>query len=261
MIDLSAQPFKLSNINEILLVNSFRQEIPTSIQNIRHHLLLYKLSGHVIFHINGEDMDFSPGTVCYFPPGTSYNFDRLKKGEAIHLGFETSEPTTIRAFSAKFRTCEQLGLQFQKIVSLSRSSIQSFDYRIMAETYQLLDMIVRAARSNPLSHQKQDSINAIASYLQEHLSEPDLHLSAVASQFGMSVSSFRSQFSQIFGIPPIRYLTILRLNTAKSLLINSDYSTAQIASMSGFNDQFYFSRCFKENLGISPTEYRKKHLY
>ncbi len=261
MIDLATQPFKISNIHEIIHANSFRQDIPTAVRNIKHHLLMYKISGHLIFHVNGKDMDFSPGSVCYFPPGTSYNFDRLEKGEAIHFGFDTIEPTTTRAFSEKFRTSEQIGLQFYKIDSLSHSSVQSFDYRIMAEIYKLLDMIDSAIRSNPLSHQKQNVINAIASYLQEHLSEPDLLLSAVAFRFGMSVSSLRSQFAQIYGIPPIRYLTILRLNTAKSLLITSDDSIAQIAYMSGFNDQFYFSRCFKENLGISPTEYRKKHLY
>jgi len=261
MLDLTSNHFKISKISEILLMNSYRQEIATTLENSRRHLLIYKISGHVVFHIDGEDMDFSPGTICYFPPGTSYNFDRLERGEAIHIGFETFEPMDILAFSAKFRASDQIGLQFQKIVSLGQASIHSFDYRIMAEMYQLLDMIEKAARANPLSHQKQDSIHAAAEYLKEHLSDTELKLSDVAAIHGMSVSSFRSQFSQIYGIPPIRFLTILRLNTAKTLLVNSEKSTAQIAGECGFNDQFYFSRCFKENLGVSPTEYRKKHFY
>ena len=58
MIDLATQPFKISNIHEIIHANSFRQDIPTVVRNIKHHLLMYKISGHLIFHVNGKDMDF-----------------------------------------------------------------------------------------------------------------------------------------------------------------------------------------------------------
>ena len=57
---------------------------------------------------------------------------------------------------------------------------------------------------------------------------------------------------------PLEYLTQIRIEQAKSYLINSNiYSISEIADMCGFSDQYYFSRVFKKTVGVSPRDYKK----
>ena len=95
--------------------------------------------------------------------------------------------------------------------------------------------------------------------MREHYADADLNLSGMAMRNGMSVSTLRRYFNLVYGMPPVRFLTILRLNAAKSMLSATEKSVGEIAALSGFNDQFYFSKCFKENCGVAPTEYRKNN--
>ena len=70
------------------------------------------------------------------------------------------------------------------------------------------------------------------------------------------MSSMREAFLKIFGMPPVKYLTALRLAEAKKLLNESDLNIERVAQRCGFADQFYFSRVFKQNCGVSPSKFR-----
>ena len=68
-------------------------------------------------------------------------------------------------------------------------------------------------------------------------------------------------FSKIFkedtGENFIEYLTNIRIEKAKELLSGSDYSMKEICAMVGYSDPNYFSRTFKKNVGVTPTEYKE----
>lgn len=67
-------------------------------------------------------------------------------------------------------------------------------------------------------------------------------------------------FTKNLGMSPISYLIRRRLQIGSDLLIQTDHSIAQIASSTGFSSQSYFSQVFKKSTGLSPNQYRKKHL-
>ena len=56
---------------------------------------------------------------------------------------------------------------------------------------------------------------------------------------------------------PTTYIKINRLNKAVNLLSTNNYSVSEVASLCGFNEPNYFTRCFKAHFGKSPTEYKK----
>jgi AraC-like DNA-binding protein len=64
-------------------------------------------------------------------------------------------------------------------------------------------------------------------------------------------------FRDYYKTSPMQYVISLRLSLAKELLQNSRLSLEMIAEQSGFSDQYYFSRCFKKHIGITPGQYRK----
>ena len=89
-------------------------------------------------------------------------------------------------------------------------------------------------------------------------SPPDLK--SLAGKCNMSVSTFQRLWNVSMGIPPARYALGLRLQEACRLLIESSDSISEIAHTCGFDDEFYFSRCFRRRFGNSPRTYRKEHL-
>jgi transcriptional regulator GlxA family with amidase domain len=66
-------------------------------------------------------------------------------------------------------------------------------------------------------------------------------------------------FKNEVGIPPKKYLSNLKINKAKELLAESDDPINLIASSVGFSDALSFSKFFRKELGISPSQYRKEH--
>ena len=260
MEGLSGKRFCVTDVREIALVSSFKQYIATDVRERPDYGLLYKVSGHVKYHIDGKVLDFSPGMVCYFPKGCSYRIERLERGEAIRIAFDLAEDPGIDAFTELYKNNAALAMQYSKLVSLSRATVQRFDYRIMAAMYELLDMLDIAARTRYVGTMCREQIQAAAEFLGENFADPQLSMTALAERVGMSASTFRSSFAKVYGMPPVRYLGLLRLNAAKSMLTATDRRMEEIAEAAGFSDQFYFSKYFKANCGVSPSEYRRRHV-
>jgi AraC-like DNA-binding protein len=64
-------------------------------------------------------------------------------------------------------------------------------------------------------------------------------------------------FKKNIGTSVHQYHLILRMEHAKKNLAAKDFSVAEVASMSGFDDPLYFSRIFKKITGMSPKEFQK----
>jgi two-component system response regulator YesN len=63
-------------------------------------------------------------------------------------------------------------------------------------------------------------------------------------------------FRTSLGTTPGRYLTDMRIRDAQSLLAHSSFSIKEISAMLGFEDQLYFSRVFRQKVGLSPKAFR-----
>ena len=73
------------------------------------------------------------------------------------------------------------------------------------------------------------------------------------------VAVIRTDFKEKFGISPKRYMVQLKINYACELLQLDHYSITQVADLCNFSDVCFFSRQFKEYMGISPTKFVKKY--
>jgi AraC-like DNA-binding protein len=77
---------------------------------------------------------------------------------------------------------------------------------------------------------------------------------------GLTPNSFCRAFKKATGFTPSRYLTRLRMNRAKQLLMMPELSLKEIATHVGFQDELYFSRVFKNVVGVSPTIFMKENM-
>jgi AraC-like DNA-binding protein len=79
---------------------------------------------------------------------------------------------------------------------------------------------------------------------------------SLAREVALSRSAFMDRFASLVGVPPIRYLTVWRLQTAKLSLRESSKTIRQLAHAVGYASEEAFSRAFKREFGVSPAYWR-----
>ena len=71
-------------------------------------------------------------------------------------------------------------------------------------------------------------------------------------------SNFAKVFRDAYGVSPKQYLTQLRMERARELILSNRYTVSQIAQMTGYGEIYHFSKAFKQENGVTPTEYNRK---
>ena len=117
--------------------------------------------------------------------------------------------------------------------------------QILANTYNNDE--TKNEQINPLLKQLLDVIK-------ENYTQPDFSFDDIAQALGMSKSTLSRRLKSLTDKSPVEILSEYRLNKAKQLLKDSTMTISEVAYSVGFNDPLYFSRKYKENFGITPSE-------
>lgn len=121
-----------------------------------------------------------------------------------------------------------------------------------------LDKIAEACRN--IAGKKQESSMSIVQMAKEYIKEnfaKDISLDEVSREVNISPYYFSKVFKEEAGINFIDYLTEIRMEQAKKLLQQKNLSMKEICVAVGYGDPNYFSRTFKKNVGVTPTEYKE----
>lgn len=96
-------------------------------------------------------------------------------------------------------------------------------------------------------------------YIAQHYREEVL-LEELAASADVSKSECLRCFHQSLNTTPYKYLMDYRLSKAMDLLLHTDRQISEIAVLTGFDQSSYFGKCFRDRLGCTPKEYRRKNL-
>ena len=103
------------------------------------------------------------------------------------------------------------------------------------------------------------TITGITRYLQEHLAE-EVSLSVLAEAFHLNPQYISQLFKSEIGVNFLTYLTSIRMEKAKKLLLSTSLSIAEVAEQSGYGDYRVFTKVFKKTEGATPSQYRRDFL-
>ena len=110
-----------------------------------------------------------------------------------------------------------------------------------------------------MASQINDKVTAkILKYVTENMSNPDLKIDDIAEAMGMSRSVLYAKIKQSGSMTPIDFVRHIRIMRASELLQQTDDTLASISFEVGFSDPKYFSKVFKKEMGIVPSEYRER---
>ena len=104
--------------------------------------------------------------------------------------------------------------------------------------------------------EEEDVITQAVRYMDEHFSDPEISMAAIAESFDLSTTRFSLSFKERMGMTPSDYLTLLRSERAKVLLENSEMTIRDIGVQVGYYDSGSFIRRFKQVTGVTPLQYR-----
>ena len=97
-------------------------------------------------------------------------------------------------------------------------------------------------------------------YIYEHL-HTRIKLDDLAEYVGVNPSYLSRQFKAVFGTSISSYIRRKKIETAQNMLLYSDFTLSQIASILAFPSQSYFTDVFRKETGITPNEYKKRNLF
>lgn len=107
--------------------------------------------------------------------------------------------------------------------------------------------------------QEERTITGITRYLQENLAD-EMSLSVLAQEFHLNPQYISQLFKNEIGVNFLSYLTNIRMEKAKKLLLSTSLSVAEVAEQSGYGDYRVFTKVFKKSEGITPSQYRRDFL-
>ncbi|WP_028544596.1 response regulator transcription factor [Paenibacillus taiwanensis] len=120
----------------------------------------------------------------------------------------------------------------------------------------------RAAYQETASHREDGSVLMVkvTDYINGHYQDPELTVSKVAALFHMNHTYLSKRMKQELGASFLEYVTELRLSKAKELLDHTMHNIkiGDLAIKVGYTNQYYFSRLFKNRIGMCPLEYKKQ---
>lgn len=102
-------------------------------------------------------------------------------------------------------------------------------------------------------------INKIVRFVQNHLAE-EISLSVLAEEFHFSTQYVSQLFKNEIGVNFLTYLTNIRMEKAKKLLLSTDLPIAEVSEQTGYGDYRVFTKVFKKSEGVTPTQYRRDFM-
>lgn len=252
--------FVITGIKRVILVG--KDEYPEQLTSFKHDLksneLIFNISGHSTVHFNGIELENLPETIRFLPKGPNKQYVVLRHewGECIDVFFDTDMPVSEDAFVKSVASNEKVGNLFKRIFAVWVSKEKGYYFESVSLLYRIFAELEKENRS-PKKHA--DKIVPAIELIHNEFLKRDISIEEIAAAANMCESYFQRLFKEKYGVSPKRYIIQLKINHACDLLRLERYTVTQVADLCNFSDVYFFSRQFKEYMGITPTQFVKKY--
>lgn len=232
----------------------------------RQFVFQYTVSGEGAIAINSHIYTLKPGqaflierpsNVHYFLPrgSTHWELKFVCFNAACHsvlknIMAEYGNILTISESSSVMKYWEEL-------YKISVDNEMDNFFEASAYSYKFMMHLHDTLRKSLCSHRSNNSVQTCMDIIHANY-RAQLTLNQLADLCNMSPSYLSKIFKETFQITPINYLIKYRIEIASNMLLHDNLRIEDIAVQTGFNNANYFSRMFKQIMGVSPKDYRKE---
>lgn len=214
------------------------------------------LSGNAIFKVSDKEYYLEPHILLELPQGFRAEIN-VKMDQNLTLGIMELQDTYISQVAIRQIPAPQTHLIRQLFffaIDLNGAAIPRKSAIHNALDHLVFETITSCgALVNPINPTIFYSIDDIS----KNYRKTDYDINVLIENSGYSANHFRKLFKSTTGTSPLSFLHLLRMDYAKALMRRNgqEMSLKEIASQSGFDDPYYFSRLFKKYEKKSPSEY------
>lgn len=101
-------------------------------------------------------------------------------------------------------------------------------------------------------------LSRILEFMEENMSNSELTVDQLVSVVGLGRTVFFNKLKGLLGMSPIEFIKETRIKRAAQLLDTGRFNVSEVSFQIGMNDARYFSKCFKQKYGMTPSEYKNK---
>ena len=105
-----------------------------------------------------------------------------------------------------------------------------------------------------------DFVKKVTQVIEAHFTDEQFTVEQLCKQVYMSHSQLHRKLEALTGCSPNKFIRMIRLNRATTLLQDPSLTISSIALECGYNDPGYFARVFKQEYGITPQEWRVRRV-
>ena len=221
-----------------------------------HGLALHEAGIKEYVFSDGRTVRVCGGEMIYLPEGSTYTVHVLEKGPCYAINFKLMQEIRAAPFAFRCKSQSEILAHFQNAERIFRMRKSDFEMRTMAELYHILYTLRRDWRTGYLPERKYELIRPAVEAIHAHFAERTLTVAELSALCGITPEYFRRIFSLRFGVSPCEYMAQLRIARSKELLASGLYRVGEVAALLGYGDISHFSREFKKNVGIPPSEYQ-----
>lgn len=234
------------------------------------HTLLYAAKGKGELIINGEREKLARDGYYIFSPNTVMELS-LHTAAPVELCWVIFDIFRLKEQGEHQRAYErELEFPVEGLIKLKGSRFKRLLYLLTAEEsgmeessrfldqhylHEMLGSVI--AHAAPMAaNDLEKRLELTLRYMQSHFRE-DIRVDKLAEIAQLHPSYYSQVFKKVMNKTPVAFLTDLRMNKAKELLLLTDKPIHDIAGDVGYGDEFYFSRRFKATSGYAPTVYTR----
>ena len=254
------EKFVITEIKRVVMVgkNEYSTPMISFGHTLNHNELIFHFSGHATVFFDDLVLETKPNTIRFLPQGETKRYDVLRHefGECIDVCFSADRPLSEHAFVIDVAHNEKLGALFKKMFSTWVSKKDGYYFESLSLLYRIF---AEMQKDDAIPKKHLQKIAPAMEIIHNDFLTKNLSIPMLAGACRMGESYFQKLFKEIHGISSKRYIIQMKINHACDLLRLERYSITQIAELSGFSDVYFFSRQFKEYIGITPTQFIKRY--
>lgn len=141
-----------------------------------------------------------------------------------------------------------------------RKKLQAFYHaRLLDVDVTEINAEEKQTMENNLSERDKEFVSKVMEFVEANAQNSELSVDDIASALCVSLSVLQKKLKAIAGFSPVELVREARMKMAAQLILKSNLTLSEITYKVGLSDPHYFSKCFKKQYGITPTEYREKN--
>ena len=225
--------------------------------------LIYVLRGHTRYTFSDYTIDAKADDILYLSKGSIYSMEVLSDHyDFLFADFTFDHPDDVEFYSVSLQAADGKSTEklFHRMLAFWYIRRDTVMTDCLSLLYAIYSDFIRASRdSTYISPDKRRRLEDSLRYIDDHLCDKTLSVQKVAAAVQMSDSYFRKTFTEVYKMPPVKYISMARMVQAREKLRYTDISVTEIAEQLGFSNLYYFSRTFKNENGCTPSEYRHRY--